>query len=174
MRIFDRARVESYCGPTTLYHVISQIFPWVLFLGTGVALAAGWGRIPEQVPLQFDTAGNVSDYGPRSTLLVLYGVFFLLNATFCVVDYFPNLWNGVVRFRSMGVKLNGGKDVRSYRLMRDFLSDMRISMAILLSIGLLGSAFCAPQLMARLIGWGVWVLFGVPILRYVARLFLFR
>ena len=69
MRIFDRSRVEAYCGPTTLYHIIAGILPWVLFLGTVIAMVAAWGRIPEQIPMQTDLAFMPRTLRPASMLL---------------------------------------------------------------------------------------------------------
>ena len=168
-RIFDRSRVEAYCGPTTVYHIVAEILPWVLFLGTAIALIAGWERIPEQVAMHADFQGNVTDQGPKSMLIVLCAVYLVVNLTLWITMYFPQSWN-----TGLHIGRRRTNSVRSYALTRDLLCDLRISMSILFSGLLLWSAFGDPSHFPIWINIGIWVLLLVPMARYLVRLFLFR
>ena len=170
-RIFDRSRIEACCGPLNAYHIVSAILPWVLFFGTAIALIVGWGRIPEQVPMHADFQGNVTGWGPKSTLIILGAVYLVINLTLWIVAFFPQSWNNGGRLRS--VRLGGRKPntVREYRLTLDLLCDLRLSMALLFSGLLLWSAFGDPDRFPIWINAGVFVLIGLPLARYLIRLY---
>ena len=173
MRIFDRNRVESYCGPTTVYHVVSRILPWVFFLSTVIALVAAWGHIPEQVPLQSDFQGNITGWGNKTNLIWLAVVYLIINVTLLIVEFFPQSWNTGLRVNVPGlIKKSGG--VKNYRLTRDLLCDLRIGMSTLFSAALLWSAFGNGGKLGSAIGIAAVVLVLVPLVRYLARMYLFR
>ncbi len=174
MRFPDRRQVEQYCGPTTVYHVISEILPWVFFLVSVILLAAGWKQIPDQVPMQMDGRGNVTSWGSKGTLIVLIAVYAVVNLTLWIIGYFPRSWNSGFRIRFLGRKLNSSNTVQNYRLMRDFLSDMRISMSLLFAGELLLVSFGSAGPLMAAAPWLVLVLVAVPMLRYMVRLFLWR
>lgn len=171
-RIFDRSRVEAYCGPTTMYHIAAEILPWILFFVTAVVLLVRWGQIPDEVPMHADIHGNVTDWGGKRSLLVLGGVFFGMNLLLWITGYFPQSWNTGVRINAIGLRRENS--VRSYRLTRDLLCDLRISMAILFSGMLLWSAFGDPTRFPIWINAGIWVLLLVPLARYLIRMFLLK
>jgi len=169
MRILDRRRVEQYCGPTTIYHIVSEILPWVLFLGTVVALAAGWSKIPDMVPMNTDFQGNVTDWGGKRNLIWLCAVDFGMILLLWIVGYFPRSWHHGLRIRSLGRTLRVGDSGVNYRLTRDLLCDLRISVSVLFSALLLITAFYHPVPAKHMFSWGIWVLIGVPLLRYLLR-----
>ena len=171
MRIFDRSRVEAYCGPTTLYHIIAGILPWVLFLGTVIALIALWGHIPEQVPMQTDFHGNITGWGAKSSLIWLAALYFVINLTLLTVSYFPQSWNNGVRMNVLGLKKDSG--VRNYRLTRDLLCDIRIGMSVMFSLALLWAAF-ANGSFGALIGIAAPAMILIPLARYLVRIYLLR
>ena len=172
MRIFDRSRVESYCGPTTLYQIVSQILPWVFFLGTVIALAAAWKNIPEQIPLKTDLHGNITDWGAKSSLIWLGVVYLIINLTLMIVEYFPQTWNNGVRINAFARSKQNS--VRSYRLTRDLLCDLRIGMSAMFACALLWSAFGGAGTAGALFGIAVPMLVLIPLVRYLVRMYLFR
>ena len=169
MRIFDRRRVESYCGPTTLYHVIAEILPWVIFLVTVIVLVAVWGRIPDQIPLQSDGRGTITRWGERSSLIWLGAVYLALLLLLGILSWFPGSWNKSFRIRFLGRNISQASTVRDYRLLRDCLGDMRISVSILFSAALLLSALAPAVVAGPLFPVGVIALIAVPLLRYFLR-----
>ena len=169
-RIFDRSRVEAYCGPTTMYHLAAEILPWVFFLVTAVVLLVRWGQIPDRVPLQADLQGNVTRWGGKGSLLALGGVYFGMNLLLCITGYFPGSWNTGIH---IGFRRRENS-VRSYRLTRDLLCDLRISMAMLFSGLLLWSAFGGASGLPLWSSVIIWALLLVPLARYLVRLFLLK
>ena len=172
MRIFDRNRVESYCGPTTVYHIVSRVLPWVFFLGTVIALAAAWGRIPEKIPMQTDFHGNVTGWGDRTSLIWLAVVYLIINLTLLIVEFFPQSWNNGVRINAFGLKKDSG--VRSYRLTRDMLCDLRIGMSALFAAAMLWSAFGNGGNLGGAIGIAAVPVVLIPMIRFLVRMYLFR
>ena len=173
MRIFNRAKVESYCGPTTVYHILSEILPWIVFLGTVSALIAAWGSIPERIPMQMDYQGRVTDWGAKGNLIWLCAVYLVINLTLWIVGYFPQSWNNGMRVRAFGLGKQNNS-VRDYRLTRDLLCDLRISMSVLFSGLLLWTAFGSAGRLGAAINIAVPLLIGIPLARYLVRKNLFR
>ncbi len=173
MRIFDRSRVESFCGPTTVYQIIAQILPWVIFLVTVIVLIAGWGRIPEQIPMKTDFRGNVTDWEDKRSLIWLGVIYLIINLTLWITEYFPGTWNNGVHigFSRMNKQ---NSSVHTYRLTRDFLCDLRISMSVLFSLSLLWSAFGSAGYLGSVLGITVPALILIPLARYLLRLYVFR
>ena len=171
-RIFDRSRVEAYCGPTTMYHIAAEILPWVLFFVTAVVLLVRWGQIPDQVAMHADLHGNVDGWGGKGSLLVLGAVFWGMNLLLWITGYFPQSWNTGVRINAIGLRRN--TSAHSYRLTRDLLCDLRISLSILFSGTLLWSAFGDPTRFPIWFNVGIWALLLVPLLRYLVRMYLLK
>ena len=171
-RIFDRSRVEAYCGPTTVYHIVAEILPWLLFLVTSIVLLALWSRIPDQIPMHADFHGNVNGWGGKGSLLAIGGVYFGMNLLLWIIGYFPQSWNNGVRINSTGLRRDNS--VRGYRLTRDLLCDLRISMAILFSGTMLWTAFGDLSRFPVWINAGIWILLLVPLARYLIRMFLLK
>ena len=172
MRIFDRNRVESYCGPTTIYQLVSRILPWVFFLGTVIALIAAWGRIPERIPMQYDFRGNVTGWGDRSGLIWLAAVYLIINVTLTIVEFFPQTWNNGVRINILGMRKQ--TPVRNYRLTRDLLCDIRLGLSAVFAGALLWSAFGSGGQIGPVIGIAPPAMILIPLVRYLVRMYLFR
>ena len=174
MRLPDRKRVEALCGPTTIYHVISEIFPWAAFLLTVIVLAALWRRIPEQVPMHTDFTGSVTEWGGKNNLIWLCAVYFGINLLLWIIGFFPEAWNNGLRLQVLRRRVRIGGGAVNYRLTRDLLCDLRISISLLFSALLLMTAFYRPAFARHMLSWGIWVLLGVPLVRYLLRLVLRR
>ena len=81
-----RAQADAFCGsPETVYHRVSRIIPWVIFGITGLLLAALWRTIPAEIPTHYDFSGNVTSSGSKWTLLVLLGLFALMNLLMLII-----------------------------------------------------------------------------------------
>ncbi len=172
-RVFSRARVEAVCGPLNAWHTISAILPWVLFLGTVIALAVGWDAIPDRIPMQTDFSGNITGWGSKTSLIWLGVVYFVIVLTLWLTGWFPNSWNTSVRIGTFRPGRNGN-DVRSYRLTLDLLCDLRVVMSALFSALLLVSAFGEP---GRFLGWiGPLTIASivVPLLRFLIRMYILK
>ena len=170
MRIFDRRRVEALCGPTTVYHIVSEILPWVFFLITVIVLAASWSRIPDMIPMHSDGRGNVTDWSGKGSLIWLCAVYMGINLLLLIIGFFPQTWNSTIRIRSFGRGAGG----QNYRRTRDLLADMRISMSLLFSAMLMLSAFYHPVAFKIMLSFGIWLLIGIPMLRYIVGLLIDR
>ena len=171
MRLFDRSRVEALCGPTRVYHIVSEIIPWLIFFLTGILLFIFRDRIPEQIPTNTDFRGNVTDWSDKSSLIWLGVVYAIINFSLWIMGFFPQTWNNGVRVGGIGLRRQN--KVKSYPLTRDMLCDLRISMSLVFSGLLLWTAFAQGQYSFLVFGL-VTVCVLVPLVRYFVRLALRR
>ena len=162
-----RLQADAFCGsPESAYHRVSKIIPWVIFGITAVLLAALWRTIPAEIPTHYDYAGNVTDSGPKGTLLVLLGLFALMNLLMLVIWRFPRSWN-------LGVRVTPENRVRVYRLARDMMGDTSIAVAVIFGVMTISTALCM-DVGATPLAVGVIALIAIPLLRFYGRVFLMR
>ena len=54
-----------------MIRIVLEALSLLILLGTILFLIIYWKRIPEQVPTHFDGAGRITDWGGKTTLLIL-------------------------------------------------------------------------------------------------------
>jgi len=124
-RIPSRAWVDAFCGSrATLWQRIAGILSPVLLAGTVVFIALRWRYLPEQVPTNYNFAGEITNYGSRWTLLIMPIIGFLVDITVAITMRFPQSWNA-------GVRITVYNRVRVYRVLRDFMAELRLCCALL-------------------------------------------
>ena len=163
MRIPSRAQVDAFCGaPSTLYQRIAGILAPALLLGSLACILVLWHSLPEQIPSHYDAAGRIDGYGSRGTLLIMPVIGLVGDLAIALVSRFPRSWN-------TGVRLTVLNRTRIYRLVRDLMADLRLSMALLFA----GFGLYLASLPEHFSGWVAGVLTAlvlVPLLRYFIRL----
>lgn len=91
----------------------------LILLGTAVFLALYWKRIPLEVPMHYNAAGEIDRWGPRAELLILPVIAWLLYGIMTVVEQFPGAWN-------TGVKVTAENRERVYALLGHMLSTLKL------------------------------------------------
>ncbi len=166
MIIPSRAAVDAYCGVrTTLYQRIAGILAPVIHAGVFLFIALRWHTLPEQVPTHYDFAGNVTAWGSRWTLLIMPAIGLVTDIAMTILLRFPRSWNA-------GVKITVFNKARVFKLIRDMIADLRISLALLF-------AFITVWILRLSQTFPGWVLSAVmipliivPMLRYFIRLYI--
>ncbi len=163
MRILRRAQVDAVCGgPPSLYQRIAGILSPVLLLGSIAYILILWHKLPEEIPTHYNMAGEIDGYGGRGTLLLMPIIGVVMDLTMALVCRFPQSWN-------TGVRVTVLNRARVYRLVRDLMADLRLSMALIFA----GFGIYLATLPEHFSGWFgliLTLLVSVPLLRYFIRL----
>ena len=163
MRIPSRAQVDAFCGsPTTPYQRIAGILAPLILLGSIVYILIIWKKLPEQIPTHYNFAGEIDGYGGRGTLLLMPIIGLVMDLSLALVCRFPQSWN-------TGVRVTVLNRTRVYRLVRDLMADLRLSMAVLFAgFGIYQASL--PEHFGVWFGPAVGLLVILPLLRYFLRL----
>ncbi|MBR5093912.1 MAG: DUF1648 domain-containing protein [Oscillospiraceae bacterium] len=163
MGIPTRAQVDAACGsPTTLYQRIAGIVSPLILLGSIAYILLIWRQLPEQIPTHYNAAGQIDGYGGRGTLLIMPVIGLVTDLVVALVGRFPKSWN-------TGVRVTALNRARVYRLVRDLMADLRITMALLFAgFGIYLATL--PEHFSGWIGGVLTVLVLLPLVRYFVRL----
>ena len=93
----------------------------LFLLGTAAFLAVCWQRIPEEVPMHFNSAGEIDRWGSRAELLILPVIAWLMYGLMTAVERFPGAWN-------TGVRVTEENRERVYALLGHLLSTLKLLM----------------------------------------------
>ena len=163
MRIPSRAEVDAFCGsPTTLWQRVLGILSPALLLGTVVYILIRWPHLPEQIPLDYNIAGEIDGYGGRGMLLLMPVIGLVSDAVVALAGRFPKSWN-------TGTKITLFNRVRVYRLVRDLMAELRIAMALFFGGFAVYQSLLPEHFSGNVIGLLTLLMF-VPIVRYFVRL----
>ena len=120
----------------------------LILLGTTVFLILYWGRIPAQVPMHFNAAGEIDRWGDRSTLLIPPVISWLMYGLMTVVEQIPSAWN-------TGVRITEENRERVYALLGHLLSTLKLLVIAMFTWIILWCALACP-----LPGWFLPVVLG--------------
>lgn len=73
--------------------MILNLLCLILLIGITLWLTIFWDRIPDQVPMHYDFAGNINRWGKKSEMLLLPVMAWLLYLLLTVIERFPKIWN---------------------------------------------------------------------------------
>ena len=163
MLIPSRAQADAFCGgPPTRWQRIAGILAPVLLLGSIAYILIIWRRLPEQIPTHYNAAGEIDGYGGRGTLLLMPVIGLVGDLVIALVGRFPRSWN-------TGARVTVLNRARVYRLVRDLMADLRLSMALIFAgFGLYMASL--PEHFSAWFAVGLSLLILIPMLRYFIRL----
>jgi len=93
----------------------------ILLVGNLVYLIAVWGGLPEQIPAHFDSAGNITSYSGKGTLLIMPIVNWAMFIGISVIERFPQIWN-------TGVRVTKENKWRVYRIIKNMIVTTKFTM----------------------------------------------
>ena len=96
----------------------------LVLAGDAAFLAACWHRIPAEVPMHFNAAGQIDRWGDKAELLILPVIAWLMYGLLTVVEQFPGAWN-------TGVKVTEENRERVYALLAHMLSTLKLLIMVL-------------------------------------------
>ena len=163
MRILRRAQLDAYCGaPATLYQRVAGVLSPVILLVSIVIILILWRKLPEEIPTHYNAAGQIDGTGGRGTLLLMPLIGLAGDLLLALVSRMPQSWN-------TGVRVTVLNRARVYRLIRDLMADLRLSMALIFA----GFGLYMASLPEHFSAWftvGLSLLVLIPMLRYFIRL----
>ena len=163
----NRAQRDAYCGsPATLYQRIAAILAPAILAGLLIYLAIIYHTLPKRIPTSFNFAGEVTGWSGRGTVWILPVVGVVTDITMLLVGLSPQTWN-------TGTRITVFNRARVFRLVRDLLADLRLSMALMWA-GITLYILYAAGRHGWLLAAGTLVLIFAPIARYFLRLCVFR
>ena len=163
MGIPTRAQVDAFCGaPATRWQRIAGILAPALLAGTILYILILWHKLPEQIPTHYNASGQIDGYGGRGTLLLMPVIGLVGDLVLALVSRMPQSWN-------TGVRVTVLNRARVYRLVRDLMADLRLSMALIFAgFGLYMASL--PEHFSAWFAVGLTLLVLIPMLRYFIRL----
>ena len=163
MGIPTRAQVDAFCGaPATRWQRIAGILAPAILLGSFACVLILWHSLPEQIPIHYNAAGEIDGYGGRGSLLLMPIIGLVMDLTIVLTSRFPQTWN-------TGVRVTVLNRVRVYRLVRDLIAELRLTMALFFGAYAVYHA-TLPEHFSGLVVIGATLLILLPLLRYFIRL----
>jgi len=93
----------------------------LLLAGNIVYLIVKWGSFPEQIPMHFDAAGNITNYGGKGWLFFMPIMSLILFSGLTAVERFPQLWN-------TGVEVTEENMRRVYGIIKNMIVTLKLAM----------------------------------------------
>ncbi len=150
---------------------ISKINPKVEVLclagifGSLAYLAMSWSNIPLEVPISFDDAGNVLEYGSRNQVWAMVGINILLYLLLSFITTRPQAWNTFVTVTRANADA-------VYKMLRRLIDQVKIYTTVLftymiLTFGTSSSSdrWMIPALISLLLGSSLYSLYSIYKLR---------
>ena len=70
----------------------------LLFLiGISLFLIVSWSKIPDKVPMHYDSTGNITRWGSKLELIILLIIIWAIYAFCTGVERIPDAWNTLVK-----------------------------------------------------------------------------
>ncbi len=125
------------------FDLIANIASIVILLAATIFVLLHWSDLPEQIPSHYNSKGEPNAYGGKGTLIFMMIVNWAVLLTMIIVGNLPQIWN-------TGVERTPANEAVINRIVRDMLSVMEISMAVLF-----GYMLIIPTVGANM---GIWFL----------------
>ena len=74
-------------------YLIMTIIGGLLLMGTTIFVLINWTQMPAQIPLHYDFAGNVTDYGGKAAIIPILAITWVIFVLMTVLVKFPKTWN---------------------------------------------------------------------------------
>ncbi len=80
-------------GKTALWHKLLIVLGLLALGSATVLLILSWDSLPERVPVHYNAAGEIDNYGGRGSLLVPLVIGWILYGLLSLVSFLPAVWN---------------------------------------------------------------------------------
>ncbi len=109
-----------------IYRIIN-IICLITLVGTVVWLMIIWDKIPDEIPMHYNYAGEADRMGSKSDIIILPIFSWLLYGIMAFVELIPGAWN-------TGVKVTAENSQRVYAIIRRMLVVIKVSMVFLFTM----------------------------------------
>ena len=77
-----------------------------------------WVKLPETIPIHFNSAGEIDGYGSKINLLILLPVIAAFYIVFTILSRFPHIYNYIVEINSDNAQVQYEYATRMIRLLK--------------------------------------------------------
>lgn len=116
-----------------IIYLIMTIIGGLLLMGTTVFLLMNWSQMPEQIPLHYNFAGEVTDYGGKWAIVPILVIAWIIFGLMTVLVKFPNTWN-------IPVTITKENFERVYSITRGMMEVVKLEAVILMMVTIISSA----------------------------------
>lgn len=146
------------------FDIILNILCWIILASTMLFLIITWSKIPDTIPMHYDSAGNIDRFGSKLEILVLPIIILIVYTFITIIEKFPEAWN-------TGVKVTEENKERVYSTLLHLISTIKFIMVGMVAyltvhtaLSLELSAWFTPIFILAIFGnfvYWIWKLFRV-------------
>ena len=146
------------------FDIILNILCWIILASTMLFLIITWSKIPDTIPMHYDSAGNIDRLGSKLEILVLPIIILIVYTFITIIEKFPEAWN-------TGVKVTEENKERVYSTLLHLISTIKFIMVGMVAyltvhtaLSLELSAWVTPIFILAIFGnfvYWIWKLFRV-------------
>lgn len=103
------------------FDIILNILCWIILVSTMLFLIITWSKIPDTIPMHYDSAGNIDRFGSKLEILVLPIIILIVYTFITIIEKFPEAWN-------TGVKVTEENKERVYSTLLHLISTIKFIM----------------------------------------------
>lgn len=103
------------------FDIILNILCWIILASTMLCLIITWSKIPDTIPMHYDSAGNIDRLGSKLEILVLPIIILIVYTFITIIEKFPEAWN-------TGVKVTEENKERVYSTLLHLISTIKFIM----------------------------------------------
>ena len=143
---------------------ILNIFSLIILVSTILFLIITWSKIPDTIPMHYDSAGNIDRFGSKLEILVLPIIILIVYTFITIIEKFPEAWN-------TGIKVTEENKERVYSTLLHLISTIKFIMVGMVAyltvhtaLSLELSAWVTPVFVLAIFGncvYWIWKLFRV-------------
>ena len=141
--------------------VFEAIVSLSCLVGVTLYLILTWNTIPAKVPMHYNAAGEVNQWGSKSGLIIFPIISWLIYGMITLIERYPQIWN-------TGVRITKENRDQVYRLLKDLIAWVKM-----ITLSIFGFLTVLSALARNLPVWFLLVfvvlLFGV-IAYYIVRI----
>ena len=151
--------------PIKIERNVLDIFEAIVSLsalvGVTLYLILAWNTIPAKVPMHYNAAGEVNQWGSKSGLIIFPIISWMIYGMITLIERYPQIWN-------TGVRITKENREQVYRLLKDLIAWVKM-----ITLSIFGCLTVLSSLARSLPVWYllafVVLLFGV-IAYYIVRI----
>ena len=146
------------------FDIILNVLCWIILVSTMLFLIITWSKIPDTIPMHYDSAGNIDRFGSKLEILVLPIIILIVYTFITIIEKFPEAWN-------TGVKVTEENKERVYSTLLHLISTIKFIMVGMVAyltvhtaLSLELSAWFTPLFILAIFGnfvYWIWKLFRV-------------
>lgn len=100
-----------------------EVLAIAFLVGMFVYMIINWGRLPEKIPMHYNFAGEIDNWGSKSGLFFMPIMSVFLYLLLTVVTFFPSAWN-------MPVTVKEENKLRAYSCVKTMMILMKLEIMI--------------------------------------------